>query len=90
MNQSESSQILDELEKLTEKVDKIDDKSERTWRAIAGDEAIHSKGLGERVEENEYDIRSLKKDRTKVGAFVAALFAILGALGIKIIDVFKN
>jgi len=83
MSSSETSKILDKLENLEDKV-------ERTWRAVAGDEATHSKGLGERVEENENDIRSLKKDRTKVGAFFAALFAILGALGIKIIDFFKD
>lgn len=83
MSHSEIEEILAKLEQLEGKVD-------RTWRAIAGDDATHSKGLGQRVDENETDIRSLKQDRTKAGAIIGAILMILGAFGAKIIELFRQ
>ena len=83
MSRSEIEEILAKLEQLERKVD-------RTWRAIAGDTVAHSKGLGQRVDENEGDIRSLKKDRTKAGAIIGAILMILGAFGAKIIELFRQ
>lgn len=90
MSSSDLAKILDRFDTLENKVDLIDGKSERTWRAIAGDQATHSKGLGERVEENEKVIESFKRDRTKAGALIGAALMILGAFGAKIIEYFKN
>lgn len=91
MSESEFHQrIFDKLEKLELKIDAIDTKSERSWRAIVGDEATHSKGLGVRVEQAETDIGSLKKDRTKAGALIGAALMVLGAFGAKIIEYLRS
>lgn len=78
------------FDKIFDRLDKIEDKTERTWRAIAGDDATHSPGLGSRVEKNEGDIVSLKRDRTKAGALIGAALLILGAFGARIIEYFKG
>lgn len=77
-------------DKLCAKLDRLEDKTERTWRAIVGDADTHSQGIGQRVDQAEKEIALLKRDRTKAGALIGASLMILGAFGSKIIEWIRN
>lgn len=67
--------IIPELTKISEKLDKLDDKVERLNTSVMGDEQAGVSGIAKRLKETEHYISKQKKTQYIIyGGFSAILF----------------